>query len=175
MMKRNAQEQEIISMMRRPIPKKRVGIVTLKMFREREALYGTDRFQKAEEAVSMVRPLFDHADREMLVVLSLDTALTPLAMEIVAVGSINVCGVDVRNLFKHSILSNAPKIICFHNHPSGTMNASPEDILITERIKSAGDLLGIELVDHIIIGLNGTYISFLESGIRPFGNWQGAA
>ncbi|MCD7996973.1 MAG: JAB domain-containing protein [Clostridiales bacterium] len=123
----------------------------------------------------MVRPIFEHADREMLVVLSLDTALAPLAMEIVAVGSINACGVDVRDLFKHSILSNAPKIICFHNHPSGTMNASQEDILITERIKAAGDLLGIELVDHIIIGLNGTYISFLESGIRPFGDWQGAA
>lgn len=174
-MKKQTQEQQIISMMQRPIPKKKVGIIKLKMVREGTALYGTERFCRSEEAARMVRPIFALADREMLVVMSLDTKLTPVAMEIVAVGSINVCGVDMREVFKHAVLSNAAKIICFHNHPSGNLEASKEDSLVTGKIKEAGELLGIELIDHIIIGYGKEYISFKESGIYPFGDQKGAA
>lgn len=174
-MKKQTQEQQIISMIQRPIPKKKVGIIKLKMVREGTALYGTERFRNSGDAAEVVRPIFEYADREMLVVMSLDTKLTPIAMEIVAVGSLNVCGVDMREVFKHAILSNAAKIICFHNHPSGSLEASPEDSQITGRIKEAGELLGIELIDHIIIGYDHEYISFKESGIDPFGEQKGAA
>lgn len=77
------------------------------------------RFTQPREAVELVKPLFDRADREMAVVMSLSTKLEPLALEIAAVGGINVCNVDVRDIFKHSLLSNAAYIVCFHNHPSG--------------------------------------------------------
>lgn len=174
-MKKQTQEQQIIAMMRRPIPKKKVGIIKLKMVREGTVLYGTNRFQGAKDAAEIVRPIFAHADREMLVVMSLDTTLTPIAMEIVAVGGINVCAVDMREVFKHAVLSNAARIICFHNHPSGSLEASREDSQVTGKIKEAGKLLGIELIDHIIIGCGKEYISFKESGIYPFGNQEGAA
>lgn len=174
-MKRESQEQQIISMMKRPIPKKKVGIIKLKMVREGTALYGMDRFHEAREAVDTVQSLFQYSDREMLVVMSLDTALTPIAVEIIAVGSINVCGVEMREVFKHAILSNAASVICFHNHPSGNLEISNEDSQITERIKEAGDLLGIVLIDHIIIGMNRQYISFKESRIPPFRDGKGAA
>lgn len=174
-MKEQTQEQQMISMMKRPIPKKKVGIIKLKMIREGTALYGTKQFRESREAAEMVRPIFEYADREMLVVMSLDTALTPIAMEIVAVGSVNACWVEMREIFKHAVLSNAAKIICFHNHPSGNLTASQEDCLLTAKIKTAGELMGIELIDHIIIGMNQEYISFQESGIYPFGDWKGAA
>lgn len=174
-MKQESQEQQIKSMMKRPIPKKKVGIIKLKMVREGAALYGMERFHEARQAVDTVQSLFQYSDREMLVVMSLDTALTPIAVEIIAVGSINVCGVEMREVFKHAILSNAASIICFHNHPSGNLEVSNEDSLITERMKAAGDLLGIALIDHIIIGTNREYISFKESRIPPFWDGKGVA
>lgn len=174
-MRKQTQEQQVISMMQRPIPKKKVGIIKLQMIRESAALYGTERFCKAGEAAEMVGSIFQYADREMMVVMSLDGALTPIAMEIVAVGSLYSCHIDTRDIFKHAVLSNAAKIICFHNHPSGNLEASREDSVITEKIKKAGELLGIELVDHIIIGLDKEYLSFRESGLCPFGQGGEAA
>lgn len=163
-------KQQLILMMKHPIPKSKVGIVHLKVVREETALYGTGRFQNASEAARMVRPLLEYSDREQMICLALDQTHTPIALEIVAVGSLNVCGVDIRDIFKHALLSNAASIICFHNHPSGHMEASPEDIRITSRIKAAGELLGIRLLDHILIGQNGDYLSFKESGIFSFIN-----
>lgn len=83
---------------------------------------------------------------------SLDAKMTPLALEIVAVGGVCSCHIEVGEVFKHAILNNAAAIICFHNHPSGSLKASREDSHVTGKIKEAGDLLGIELIDHIIIG-----------------------
>ncbi|WP_349945214.1 JAB domain-containing protein [Lacrimispora sp. BS-2] len=168
-MKNATQEEKVIGMMKRPIPKKRVGIIKLKMIREGTAVYGTERFHEAKEAADMVRHLFEYSDREMMMVMSLDSAMTPIALEIVAVGGLSSCGIDPRDLFKHAILSNASKIICFHNHPSGEPMPSREDSLITGRIKEAGVLLGIELLDHIVIGSEGRYVSFREERIEPFG------
>jgi DNA repair protein RadC len=168
-MKNATQEEKVIGMMKQPIPKKRVGIIKLKMIREGTAVYGTERFHEAKEAADMVRPLFEYSDREMMMVMSLDSAMTPNALESVAVGGLSSCGIDPRDLFKHAILSNASKIICFHNHPSGEPKPSREDSLITGRIKEAGVLLGIELLDHIVIGSEGRYVSFREERIESFG------
>lgn len=174
-MKNATQEEKVIGMMKRPILKKRVGIIKLKMIREGTSVYGTERFHGAKEASDMVRHLFEYADREMMMVMSLDSAMTPIALEIVAVGGLNSCGIDSRDLFKHAILSNASKIICFHNHPSGIPTPSKMDSLITKRIKDAGELLGIELLDHIIIGSNDRYVSFREEKIYPFEDGVGIA
>lgn len=174
-MRKQTQEQQIMSMMKRPIPKKKVGIIKLRMVRESTALYGTERFSEAREAANMVNSIFQYADREMMVVMSLDAALTPIALEVVAVGSLYSCHIDTRDIFKHAVLSNAAKVICFHNHPSGRLEASREDSAITGKIKEAGELLGIELIDHIIIGLDGEYLSFKESGLFPFGQGGEAA
>ncbi|WP_313256626.1 JAB domain-containing protein [Lacrimispora sp.] len=174
-MKNATQEEKVIGMMKRPIPKKRVGIIKLKMIREGTAVCGTGRFHGAKEAADMVRHLFEYSDREMMMVMSLDSAMAPIALEIVAVGGLNSCGIDTRDLFKHAILSNASKIICFHNHPSGIPTPSRVDSYITKRIKEAGELLGIELLDHIIIGSSGMYVSFREEKIYPFEDGAGAA
>lgn len=174
-MKNQTQEEQVVSLMRRPIPRKKVGIIKLKMIREGAALYPMGRFHEAGQAAEMVRPIFEYSDREMMVVMSLDAALTPIALEIVAVGGLCSCSIDTRDIFKHAVLSNAAKIICFHNHPSGSLQASNEDSKTTGRIKEAGELLGIELIDHILLGMNGEYISFKEKGIYPFSDLKGAA
>ena len=82
------------------------------------------------------------------------------------VGSINNALVSPREVFKSSILSNAASIIIFHNHPSGNVNPSKDDIKITETLRAAGSILDILVLDHIIIGgRNRDTYSFLEQGV----------
>lgn len=87
-MRRRTQEERILDMIKRPVPRKRVGIVHLEMVRESRTLYGMKRFQNPREAAEMVRPLCEKADREMVLVLSLNGRLEPQAVEIAAVGGI---------------------------------------------------------------------------------------
>jgi DNA repair protein RadC len=66
-------------------------------------------------------------------------------------------------VFKAAILANAAALICAHNHPSGDPTPSPEDRRITERLRSASEVVGISLLDHVVIG-NPTFYSFAENG-----------
>ena len=161
--------EQLKDMIKKPEPKKRVSIVSLCMVREERALYGMERFTGSRQAVETVRPLFALSDREMVAVMSLDTLLRPIAAEVVAVGGLNKCYVDIGNIFKHAILSNARCVICFHNHLTGNCTPSPEDCVLTNRIWEAGNILGISLEDHILIGSD-QYFSFREQGAldKPF-------
>lgn len=152
--------------------KEQVSTVHLELVREERYLYGMKCFTGPGEAAKMVEPLFSHADREMVVVVSLDTRLKPVACEVVAIGGLSDCAVDIRNLFKHAILMNAASILCFHNHPSGDAIPSKEDITITERMMEAGEILGIPLTDHIIIG-DACYYSLIERGDVKRTSWKG--
>jgi DNA repair protein RadC len=163
------QEEKITEMMKRPIPKKRVGIVHLQMVKESRTLYGLKRFSNPQEAVEMLKPLLELSDREMFLIMSLNTRLEPMAVEIAAVGGISSCSVDIRNIFKHALLNNAAYVICFHNHLSGDPDPSHDDKNLTKRIQESGKLLGIYLIDHIVIGNPGFY-SFREHGLIDFGN-----
>ena len=79
-------------------------------------------------------------------------------------GSSNSSYVEIKDIFKDAIKSNASKIILVHNHPSGQVDPSDADIALTERVKIAGELLSIELVDHIIIG-NGVFTSLKRKNL----------
>ena len=79
-------------------------------------------------------------------------------------GTINTSLVHPREVFKRALLNNASNNMVAHNHPSGDPNPSKEDIQITERLKEAGNLLGINLIDHIIVG-DDKYISLKEKGV----------
>ena len=79
------------------------------------------------------------------------------------IGTVNYSLVHPRDIFKEAYLLNATGIICVHNHPSGEVKPSKEDISLTNRLKEIGLLLGIKVIDHIIIG-DDRYYSFLENG-----------
>lgn len=87
-----------------------------------------------------------------------------ICLDRVSVGSLNQCVVHVREVFKSAVLSSAAAVLLIHNHPSGDPEPSREDREITRRLKDAGDLLGIPVLDHIIIGEEG-YLSFVERGL----------
>ena len=160
-METNFQQEKIMDMLMQPAAGKRVDLIRLKIVRESAGLYGISRFAGPQEAVDMVRPLISAADRELFLVMSVNIKMEPMAVEIVSVGTLNACLVEMREVFKHAILNNAAGIVCFHNHPSGAPEPSREDQLMTEKLKAAGELLGISLVDYIIV-TEEQYYSFNE-------------
>lgn len=85
-----------------------------------------------------------------------------ICLEIVSIGTLNQAIVTARDTFKTALLSNAAAIILLHNHPTGDPTPSSEDLEVTRRLKEAGDLIGIRILDHIIVG--DSYYSFTEGG-----------
>ena len=79
-------------------------------------------------------------------------------------GSLTSSMIHPREVFKHAILRNASALLLFHNHPSGDPTPSDEDIAVTKRLVKAGELLGIPILDHIILGQDGAHTSLREAG-----------
>ncbi len=102
--------------------------------------------------------------KEMFITLHLDGKNRIICMDVVSIGSLNQSIVHMRSVFMTACLSSAAAIICVHNHPSGDPTPSSEDIAITKRLSEAGELMGIKLLDHIIVG-DGNYLSFTERGL----------
>jgi len=101
--------------------------------------------------------------KEHFIALHLDGKNRIICFDRVSVGSLNQSIVVPRELFKTACISSAAALILIHNHPTGDTAPSSEDITITRRIKDAGELMGIRLLDHIIIGES--YLSFVERGL----------
>ncbi len=97
--------------------------------------------------------------------LSVDNRQRPLAMEIVSIGTVDMAPVNPREIFKHAILVSAANIIVIHNHTSGDCTPSLPDVELTERLIKAGEILGIPVADHVIVGDG--YFSFREEDMRP--------
>jgi len=103
-------------------------------------------------------------DREVFVTLHLDQGNRPICWDRVSVGSVNEACVNIRDVFKTVLLSNAVKIIGLHNHPSGRVQPSREDQVLTKKLVEMANFLGVKFLDHLIIG-EGAYFSFQEHGL----------
>lgn len=152
-----------VELMSKPVVRKRVPLVHLQMIRDRNMLIGMRRFTTPDGAADSVKELFKYADRELLVVMGVDSKQVPTYIEIAAIGGVSACVVDMRIIFRTAILSASTNIILFHNHPSGDPTPSNDDISITKRVRDAGQLLDIKLLDHIILG--STHYSMHEHGL----------
>ena len=108
-------------------------------------------------------------DREVICIVNLRTDGIPLNCNFVSVGVVDQSIAHPREIFKSSILSNATSMILIHNHPSGNLEPSKWDTILTDRMLKLGELIGIPVVDHIIVGgENKEYFSFKEKGILEF-------
>lgn len=142
-----------------------VPLIRLYAVKEKELEYETSKLDSPEKVAKLAKRIIGKADREILVVLSVDSSNKPVAVEIVSIGTINETLASPREIFKHAILNNATSIFLIHNHPSGNCEPSREDRIMTRRMIQAGKLLGITVIDHIILG--DTYLSLKEQG-EPF-------
>jgi len=120
------------------------------------------------EVANLVMDL-NKKDREHFLCIHLDTRNAVIGIEEVTIGSLNAAVVHPREIFKAAILNNAMGIILVHNHPSGDCDPSEDDIEITKRLAKACEIMGIEALDHIIVG-GGKYFSFKEKNIMPKGD-----
>lgn len=117
-------------------------------------------FDGPEEAAKAMADLLKDYDREVFAVVNLRTNGQPINMNIVSVGTLDSSLTNPREILKSMVLSNAFAVMLFHNHPSGNLNPSREDFIITNRMNDICDLIGIKLWDHIIIGPNDEFYSF---------------
>ena len=100
---------------------------------------------------------FKNQDREMFIVIGLDTKNKPVFREIVHIGTLNQSVISPREVFKKAIMLSCNSIIIAHNHPSGDLEPSQEDKEVTLDFNKAGELLGIKVLDHLIISNKGYY------------------
>lgn len=121
------------------------------------------RFSSPQQVFEMFRDLILET-KEHFLALHLDGKNRIICLDRIASGSLNQCVVHAREVLKAALLSSAAAIILVHNHPTGDPTPSSEDLNITNRLKEAGVLIGIPVLDHIIIG-NGQYVSFSERGL----------
>lgn len=144
-------------------------IVQIRLIQDR-IVYNEKPIHSPEDAVEILGNEIKDYDREVLCVLNLDGHNVIQNANIVSMGTINQTICSPREIFKSAILSNAASIILMHNHPSGDTKPSRQDLLLTKRIKEAGELIGICVKDHIIIGgRTGESYSFRKHElIKPF-------
>ena len=142
---------------------KRINIVSIKMVKESSFQYLARQILSPNDAYEMIKEQLAGLDREQFIIACLNTKNEPTNISVVSVGSLNKAIVHPREVFKTAILSNAASIMAFHNHPSGETTPSQQDIQLTNRLYQAGELLGIKLLDHLIIG-DGTFTSLKEKG-----------
>lgn len=124
-----------------------------------------EKIASPQDAVAIATKYIGDEDREVFLVMVLNTKNQVNAVHRCHVGSINASIVHPREVMKAAILNNGASIIVAHNHPSYNPEPSREDIAVTERLKEVGSLLGIELLDSLIVTDNPKkYISLKEKG-----------
>ena len=141
----------------------RIPIYKLSLIRDASVCTERAVVSQSKDAYDILKPYYAQHDREEMLVLLLDAKHKIIGINSVSVGSLTLSIVHPRETFKAAIVSNCAAIILAHNHPSGDPTPSQEDRTLTARLKQAGEILGIPVLDHLVIG-DETYISFADRG-----------
>lgn len=116
------------------------------------------------EAAAYLMPAFGARAVEQFGVVLLDAKHRVLRTAVLAVGGLNHTSIEPRDVFREAILGGAAAVLVFHNHPSGDPSPSPDDVELTRRLAAAGTLIGIDLVDHLVLG-DVRYCSLKHTGL----------
>ncbi len=118
-----------------------------------------------EDVAALCEPRLRGRDREHFWTLALNTKNRLIKIIEVSVGSLNASIVHPRELFKDAVKVSAASVVVVHNHPSGDPTPSGADIQLTRRLVKAGDVLGVEVLDHVVIGEAGSHASLRDMGL----------
>jgi DNA repair protein RadC len=143
------------------------SMIKIKSLEVREIEYSYDKRPKIssmEDVVKTVKPMIADPNKEFFMALYLNTKNGVMKQEVISIGSLSANVVHPREIFKTACMVSAAFIIVAHNHPSGDPTPSREDIEITKKLYEAGKMMGIELLDHVILGYD-RYYGFKESGL----------
>ena len=143
--------------------------VAIRMVKE-PPLYSDTPIESPQAVVQVMADTLKDYDREMFAIINLRPDLKPINVNIVSVGALDQSLVHPREAIKSMVLSNAASVMMVHNHTTGSMSPSKDDIAVTDRMAQLCGLLGIKLIDHIIVGPGKDYYSFHEKGVLPLPN-----
>ncbi len=133
----------------------------------RRTLTRAERFRvkvsNPREVAELLLPMYGNRPVEQFGVVLLDTKHRVMRTTIVTVGTLDASIVHPREIFREAVASGAAAIVVFHNHPSGDPEPSQDDLVLTHRLMSAGVLMGVDVIDHLILG-NVCYVSMKEQG-----------
>ena len=133
-------------------------------------LYSDTPIESPQAVVQVMADTLKDYDREVFAIINLRPDLKPINVNIVSVGALDQSLVHPREAIKSMVLSNAASVMMVHNHTTGSMSPSKDDIAVTDRMAQLCGLLGIKLIDHIIVGPGKDYYSFHEKGVLPLPN-----
>ncbi len=142
-------------------------MITIKSLEVREIEYTYDKRPKIssmDDVVKAAKPMITDPNKEFFIALYLNTKNGILKQEVISIGSLNANIVHPREIFKTACMISASSVIVAHNHPSGDPSPSREDIELTKKLVESGKMIGIEILDHVIIGYDKNY-GFRESGV----------
>ncbi|ABL65640.1 JAB domain-containing protein [Chlorobium phaeobacteroides] len=138
----------------------------VRLVRESQVLYDNKKITVAADICSICNTIgLPDLPHEELHVFFLSTKNYITGTQLVSRGTLNASLIHPREVFRGAILANANAIILVHNHPSGNPEPSNADKQVTKQIRSSADIIGIELLDHVIIGSNGNHFSFRQEGL----------
>ena len=135
--------------------------VKVMLVREGDKKYKRKKFYISSDVYEFLKPSMENLDREHFVVIHLDVRNHAIGVEDTSIGSTASIAVFPKDVLKGALLANASSIIIAHNHPSGEVEPSAEDRALTKNLKQTCELVGINLVDHIIVG-HEKYTSFAD-------------
>lgn len=140
-------------------------VVNVRLVKEPSIISETP-VRTSEDAAQLIKDMLSQFDREVFCILNVASDGKPISMNIVSIGTIDQALVSPREVFKSSILSNAAGFLAFHCHPSGNPTPSRTDAVTTQRLKEAGELLEIRMVDHLVVGCgSGRSFSLSREGL----------
>ena len=145
----------------------RIPIYQVKLVRDGSQKAERKKVSQPAVAAEVLWKFLEGADREHFVVVLLDTQNQIIGLHTVTVGTLDASLVHPREIFKAAILSNSAAILLAHNHPSGDPTPSAEDRSVTRLLVDAGVTLGIEVMDHVVLGDSPRYYSFQEADQMP--------
>lgn len=134
----------------------RCPIYTCQLVREKSVQYQTGRMTSTAEArriaLELTRDILENSPAEQFLVITCDTRLKPIGIHVITVGTLDSSLVHAREVFRPAFLTNASSIFLVHNHPSGDLTPSQADHTVTRDMKEAGEIIGIAVRDHLIVG-----------------------
>lgn len=121
------------------------------------------KIQTPAEAVDAVEKLIENLDREMLICIYLATSGRVISAAVCSIGAIDQSIVSPAEIIRTALVTGAKSMILLHNHPSGQADPSKDDFLVTRRMACVGKLVGIQILDHIVVGDRGMRYSMKEN------------
>ena len=146
-----------------------ISIFRVALVKDRRVAFEQCQLINSQQSQPLIKKLIEsqgQPDREQFCVILLNSKNEIIGLNIVSTGNLSSAPVHPREVLKPAILSNASALILSHNHPSGDMSPSPEDIAITARIVQASKIMGIQVHEHLVISMDDdSYYSFADNGL----------